>query len=138
MNITIVFIALIFSAGIYGAISYVKYSKIKSVCELFHISSKNAKEIKHKRYAVLSLVAANLTLGTGLVYTATMAQRQLWLAVLAPLGILVGYIILSKIIVSFSNLSGEEQGKNVLNMLKWAGVARLFFILSASLLCFRI
>lgn len=101
MTLQLALIALIASAGIYGAVAYWKSRNINSIKQLFHIES--------VRDGSLSIVAGNLTLGTGLFYIASLARSQALFALLAPLGVLLGYILLGRII---SSLSLEVQGNN--------------------------
>ena len=81
MTLQLTLIAIIVSAGLYGAIAYWKSINIKTVNQYFHIE----KVIDGR----VSIVAGNLTLGTGLFYVASLAHTQALFALLAPLGLLL-------------------------------------------------
>ena len=108
MNIAIIFGALILSAALYGAIAYLKSRDIHTVDDFFHIHDVNR--------GFLSIVAGNLTLGTGLVYIASLAQSQALFALVAPAGVLVGYLLLSRLVSSLS-ISDSSENHDVLDFL---------------------
>jgi Na+/proline symporter len=109
MNLELFFGALIVSAGLYGAIAYWKSLSINSVHKFFHITS--------ERDGSLSIVAGNLTLGTGLVYIASLAQEQAIFALVAPIGVVVGYLILCRIL-SYLSITAEGKNHNILDSIR--------------------
>ena len=64
----------------------------------------------------LSLSAANVTLGTGVVYYLSSSGRLGWLMLLSPLMVLLGYLIFADLINKSPNLQNNSSG----NFLKWA------------------
>jgi Na+/proline symporter len=106
MNTAIIFSALIVSAALYGAIAYWKSREIKTISDFFHISD--------SKRGSLSIVAGNLTLGTGLVYIASLAQKQAIFALVAPAGVLVGYLLLSRL-VSVLSISDDTEQHDILD-----------------------
>lgn len=125
MKINIVLYALIASAGVYGAIAYWKFINIKSIKDLFHLEITNGSSNKETDGSI-SLIAANLTLGTGMVYIASLAQQQAIMAFLAPLGVLVGYLLLSRIVTLIS-MSANAESHNLLDSIKRERGGRIFF-----------
>lgn len=109
MNITIIFSALIVSAALYGAIAYWKSRDIKTISDFFHISDSNR--------GAFSLAAGNLTLGTGLVYIASLAQKQAIFALVAPIGVLAGYLLLSRL-VSVLPIEENTEQHDVLDFIR--------------------
>lgn len=101
MTLQLALIALIASAGLYGIIAYWKSQEITSIRKFFHIDK--------VRDGAFSIVAGNLTLGTGLFYVASLAQKQALFALLMPLGVFLGYRILSRVV---ANLNIELEGGN--------------------------
>lgn len=125
MNLEIALAAIIFSAGLYGSIAYSKFVRIKTIRELFHIDS--SKPIKtNVGSGATSLVAANLTLGTGLIYLSSLAQEQALFALLTPLGVLIGYYLLSHVI-GVIHRSDYNQKRNILEVVKDKIGGRCFY-----------
>nr|VFK28478.1 MAG: Na+/proline symporter [Candidatus Kentron sp. MB]VFK32870.1 MAG: Na+/proline symporter [Candidatus Kentron sp. MB]VFK75928.1 MAG: Na+/proline symporter [Candidatus Kentron sp. MB] len=118
MTLLLVLLALVVSAGLYGAIAYWKSREIRTVRQLFHI--------ENGRDGALSIVAGNLTLGTGLFYVASLAQSQAIFAIVAPIGVLVGYLILANIA---KNLTIEVSGNqhNILDSIRMGAGGRMFY-----------
>jgi len=118
MTLQLVLVALIVSAGLYGAIAYWKSRDIKSIRHFFHIDT--------VRDGSLSIVAGNLTLGTGLFYVASLAQSQALFALVAPLGVFIGYKILGRTVASLSiELEGADH--NILDSIRTGNGGRLFY-----------
>lgn len=64
----------------------------------------------------LSLSAANVTLGTGVIYYLTSAGRFGWLMLISPIMVLVGYYALARLLESRKIEKREDCG----NFIKWA------------------
>lgn len=64
----------------------------------------------------LSLSAANVTLGTGVVYYLSSSSRFGWLMLLSPIMVLVGYMLFAKLLNDRPNLRNASSG----NFLQWA------------------
>jgi len=63
----------------------------------------------------LSLSAANITLGTGVVYYLSSSGRFGWLMLLSPLMVLTGYLLFARLLTKRQNLQSSTEG----NFLKW-------------------
>jgi len=82
--------------------------KIKSVNQYFHRSNDNA--------WLISLVAANITLGTGIAYLFSLAgQLGLW-ALVSPIAVVASYYLFSQLADRRKNVLVEADG---VNFIKW-------------------
>jgi len=117
MTLAIIVGSLILSAGLYGAIAYSRGTKINSIRGFYHIDE--------VRGGVVTIVAGNLTLGTGLVYMAGLAQKQAAFAILAPIGVYCGYKLLSWI-ASIIKLSPDDGVRNILDYVGGKAGGKIF------------
>jgi Na+/proline symporter len=101
MDTSIIFSALIASAALYGAIAFWKSREINTIDDFFHISD--------SKRGSLSIVAGNLTLGTGLVYLSSLAQKQAIFALVAPFGVWVGYMLLARLVCVLSTAETTKE-----------------------------
>lgn len=96
---------------VFAAIGLWMSGKVHSPKDFFHHAN--------LRQNTISLTAANITLGTGLVYQIGGGQLNGVLMLLSPVGIYAGYYLLANLLgkLSASPLPELEQGKNMLDAL---------------------
>lgn len=81
-------VSLFASLSLYVIISVVASKRLKDSRDFFHDTGVSAR-------AVASLTAFSITLGTGLVYVLSQAERTGWLIFLTPFGVWLGYALIA-------------------------------------------
>jgi hypothetical protein len=85
LTISVFILSLLF----YIFIGFYHSDKVKSYKDFFHIGNH---ENDYK--GITTVLAGNLTLGTGLLYILDLSNRNLFGALLVPVGIVLGYAAL--------------------------------------------
>lgn len=116
--LTVSIYAFIFACAVYGVLCVFASKNIQSVRGFYHIED--------LKKGVVTIAAGNLTLGTGFIFLANLAQQQAVFALLSPVGILIGYILLSKYVSKLSYSPGSET-PNLMFNLRGSKGGRWFF-----------